>query len=101
MSTCSDSATARGQGQRVISFSFFRRHERHGKLSHSSLSSTDSEFDGIMKNLQLVEKFYPGYSMRVYTDITEKNDAVRHSNLCDMYCNHPALDICDVYNLGG
>ena len=100
LSTCSDSATARGPGQRVISFSFFGKHEKKGKLSHSALSSTDNEFDGIMQNLKLVEKFYPAYSMRLYTDISDETDPTRHSNLCDIYCNHPKLDICDVYNLG-
>jgi hypothetical protein len=69
-------------------------------MSHSTLSSTDTEFDGIMENLKLVEKFYPSYSMRLYTDITDETDPIRHSNLCDMFCNHPKLDICDVYNLG-
>ena len=100
MSTCSESATARGPKQRVISFAFFKSHPKKGKFSHSSLSSTEDEFKGIIRNLELVEKHYPDYSMRLYTDIAEKDDSKRYSDLCDTYCSHPKLDICDVHNLG-
>ena len=50
--------------------------------------------------MELVEKHYPDYSMRLYTDIAEKDDSKRYSDLCDTYCSHPKLDICDVHNLG-
>ena len=99
-STCSESATARGHGQRIISFAFYNNRQIKNKLSHSSISSTDEEFRGIRENLQLVEKYYPSYSMRLYTDITEKTHSNRHSELCAIYCNHPKLDICNVYHLG-
>ena len=99
-STCSESATARGPEQRVISFSFFKKHSKKGKFSHSSLASTEEEFKGILRNLELVEKYYSNYVMRLYTDITEEDDSSKHSALCDIYCNHPKLDICDVHNLG-
>ena len=100
LSTCSESATARGPGQRVISFAFYKTHQNNGKLSHSTVSSTDGEFEGILENLKLVERYYPSYTMRLYTDVTEKSDAKHYSDLCDMFCNHPTLDICDVHNLG-
>ena len=99
-STCSESATARGHGQRIISFAFYNNRKIKNKLSHSSMSSTDEEFTGIMENLKLVEKYYPSYTMRLYTDITEKTHSNRHSELCAIYCNHPKLDICNVYRLG-
>ena len=99
-STCSESATARGQGQRIISFAFYNNRQIKNKLSHSSMSSTDEEFTGILENLKLVEKYYPSYTMRIYTDITEKTHSKRHSELCAIYCNHPKLDICNVYHLG-
>ena len=99
-STCSESATARGKGQRVISFAFYKEHAFKEKLPRSTFPSTDDRFEGIRQNLLLVEKYYPAYTMRLYTDITETTDAKRHSNLCNMYCSHPQLDICNVYSLG-
>ena len=100
LSTCSESATARGPQQRAISFSFFKKHPNKGKFSHSSLASTEEEFKGILRNLELVEKYYSEYVMRLYTDVTEQDDSRRYSELCDIYCNHPKLDICDVHSLG-
>ena len=86
--------------KRSLLMSLKHKHSKKGKFSHSSLSSTEEEFKGILRNLELVEKYYSDYVMRLYTDITEEDESSKHSALCDIYCNHPKLDICDVHNLG-
>lgn len=86
-STCSDTADFRGPDQRVISYSFYG-----GSLN------TDY-FNGIRGNLADVESYYPGYVMRLYTDVSPGQDG--HSYLCGLFCHTGSiLDVCPVQNLG-
>ena len=55
--------------------------------------------DGIKSNLQLMSKYYPGWTMRLYVDFDD-NDPI-FQDLCILACKNPILDICDVKNLPG
>ena len=55
--------------------------------------------EGLRNNLQLMPKFYPGWTMRLYVDFDD-NDPI-FIDLCKLACKNPILDICDVKNLPG
>ena len=86
-STCGQSATDRGPGQKVISYSFY------GKLK-------SAYFNGIFDNLALVQLLYPGYVMRLYIDKNAILTDDKYQDLCDLYCSQDNLDICDVGEIG-
>ena len=86
-STCSQYATDRGPGQKVISFSFY------GKLK-------SAYFNGIAGNLALIPLFYPDYIMRLYLDINALKTEDDYKDLCKLYCSDPNLDLCDVGKIG-
>ena len=56
-------------------------------------------FQGILNNLEVMPRFYPGYSMRLYYDI-DKNGKI-FSELCEVACSNPIIDLCDMNNLPG
>ena len=41
-----------------------------------------------------ISKLYPGWRMRIYHNITEDDEVFPH--MCDLYCNHPHVDTCDM-----
>ena len=86
-STCSQYATDRGPGQKVISYSFY------GKLQ-------SAYFNGIAENLALIQLLYPDYIMRIYLDKNAIQTEDEYQDLCDLYCSEPNLDICDVGEIG-
>ena len=66
--TCSSDSFQRGPHQRVISFSFF------GDIT-SNCHKWRRYFEGIVENLKLIPKYYPGWTMRLYYDLN-KNDLI-------------------------
>ena len=86
-STCSQYATDRGPGQKVISYSFY------GKLQ-------SAYFNGIAENLALIQLLYPDYIMRIYLDKNAIQTEDEYQDLCDLYCSEPNLDLCDVGEIG-
>jgi hypothetical protein len=56
-------------------------------------------FEGIIGNLELMPKYYPGWIMRLYYDL-DKTDPVL-KDLCKLACNDPNIDICDAKHLPG
>ena len=44
--------------------------------------------------LQDLVELYPGWRMRIYHNITEDDEVFPH--MCDLYCNHPHVDTCDM-----
>ncbi len=56
-SMCSAHAAERGEGQRVLGFSFYGD-------TKSKLGKERQYFEGIRENLELVPKFYPGWVLR-------------------------------------
>ena len=87
-SLCSQRATDRGKGQKIISYSFY-----------GSLNS--AYFNGILENLAGVQLLYPEYIMRLYYDREKAmEEPEKFETLCDMFCYESNFDLCDVNNLG-
>ncbi len=93
-SVCSDYATGRGRGQKVVSYSYFRISQKN------NTSDSDDYLEGISKNYEAIQSYYPGFIMRVYTNVSEITEAKTHSDLCNLFCNNDNLDICDITHLG-
>ena len=51
-------------------------------------------FLGIKENLELIRKFYPGWTMRLYYQVNEYQGDVM-KQLCELACSNMELDICD------
>jgi len=90
--TCGINAFHRGPGQKIVGFSFY------GDIN-SDYSKKKGYFEGIVGNLELLPKYYPGWVMRLYYDL-DKNDPV-FNDLCQLACQNPQIDICDARNLPG
>ena len=63
-------------------------------MNSHEVSSTRKYFLGIKENLDLMRKFYPGWTMRVYYQVNEYQGDVM-KKLCEIACSEPELDICD------
>ena len=75
--TCSSDAFYRGPHQKVIGFSFYRH-------VNGSSHRRQGFFVGIVNNLKLLQKFYPGWIIRLYTDL-DRNDT-KLKDICDIAC---------------
>ena len=58
--------------------------------------------DGIRENFELVKRYYPDYTMRLYADLggpvgAVNSDSMAKSALCDLACKEPNFDICDIF----
>ena len=56
-------------------------------------------FKGIIGNLELIPKFYPGWIMRLYHDLDENDPILK--DICALACSEENIDICDVKHLPG
>ena len=63
-------------------------------MNSHEVSSQRKYFLGIKENLDLMRKFYPGWTMRVYYQVNEYQGQVI-KRLCELVCSEPELDICD------
>jgi len=90
--TCSYDAYRRGPHQKIVGFSFY------GNIN-SDYSKKKGYFDGIVGNLELMPKFYPGWTMRLYYDLDKKDPILK--DLCDLACRDSNIDICDTKHLPG
>ena len=90
--TCSYDAFRRGPNQKIIGFSFY------GNID-SDYSKKKGYFEGIVGNLELMPKFYPGWTMRLYYDLDKRDPVLK--DLCDLACRDSNIDICDAKHLPG
>lgn len=90
--TCSYDAYRRGPHQKIIGFSFY------GNID-ADYSKKKGYFEGIIGNLELVPKLYPGWTMRLYYDLDKKDPVLK--DLCDLACRDTNIDICDTKLLPG
>jgi hypothetical protein len=51
-------------------------------------------FGGIKRNLQSVQKYFPGYTMRLYYQVPPKSAFLK--DICGVACSVPNFDLCDV-----
>ena len=75
---CSEFASFRGPGQKVLSFSLY--------------GDADRYWDGIRRNIRDAAEFYPDHIVRIYVDSDEISDLPA---LCRISCAERRLDICD------
>jgi len=85
ISACSSHATARGGRQKVVAYTFFG-------------SIYEEYFEGAKTVVENVAKMYPGWTMRLYHNLTFGNIG-QGDVLCHLWCHHPHLDLCDVRHL--
>ena len=90
--TCSEDAYKRGSDQHVVSFSFYGD---PATPHHKS----KQYFAGIQNNLDSLPQFYPGWTMRLYHDLTKEDPLLQ--DLCSLACSNNHLDLCYVRNLPG
>lgn len=90
-STCSRETYLRGAGQKVIGFSFYDNPKNPNKAKERKY------FQGIEANLNLVDKHYPGWVVRVYYDLTPDSETM--TSLCQLACSRPSLDLCHVRSI--
>ena len=92
--TCGRDAFQRGSHQKVVSFVFY------GK-SNSEQHKTRKYFEGIKSNLDLIKELYgSSWIMRLYYDL-DPADQQLMTQLCDLACAEPQLDLCNVRSLPG
>ncbi|KAG0722107.1 hypothetical protein GWK47_045104 [Chionoecetes opilio] len=86
-STCSDWATVRGGGQRVVSYSLF--------------GAFPSPYHrGIEVLAGRVRDAYPGWTIRLHHDL-DLSSREQRAWACDLACTHPHVDLCHVSHLSG
>ena len=100
-SMCSEDSTKRGDGQKVISFSMFGKHNK-----------TQIYIKYLIRNIKAIRKYYGSeYVIRVYYDNNARRENMylqnlpeaEHKNgiLCDLLCVEPSLDLCNVNYMRG
>lgn len=90
--TCGYDSFLRGFNQKIIAFTFYL-------LPKGERPKSKKYFKGIESNLNLLQKFYPGWVIRLYHDI--QPDTGPHRKLCKIACNDNNIDLCYVRQLPG
>ena len=89
-STCSGDSWQRGNGQRVVAFTFFG--------DPKSVRHNTTYFEGILANVAAISSFYDSdWSIRLYHDIAP--DDPWSWELCKIACSYDRLDLCQVNQL--
>lgn len=83
VSSCGETATLRGAGQKVVSFSVYGKYP-------------SEYYDGVRKLVGRVRQVYPGWTARVYLDPVTPN---LQDWVCSLACEYPHLDFCNVRQL--
>ncbi|ODM91874.1 hypothetical protein Ocin01_14808 [Orchesella cincta] len=85
-SYCSWEATFHGPQQRVISYSLFRSKEKGERKSWKEKLWKR----GLTNNLQSMRKYFPGWVIRVYSDLDDDEF------ICELRCGNLELFWCDI-----
>ena len=85
--TCSKDVIAIGSHQKVLAFTLYQG---------ATFDEMDRDyFDGIERNIFAMKELYPkDYRMRLYYHLPKQTGHFKR--LCNLACNEPRLDICDV-----
>lgn len=78
-STCSQEASEAGLNQKVVTYSYF-----NGKRMNRNYTLD------IQENLENIRNFYPGWYMRVYSDMPLTNE------LCNLVCDNQDFYFCPI-----
>ncbi|XP_063870040.1 uncharacterized protein LOC135105628 isoform X1 [Scylla paramamosain] len=93
-STCSDFATQRGGGQKVIAYSYYSTEA----TTDSGSTHYKKYLGSLHKQARRIAKAYPGFLMRVYHNVSATDDTAT-AFLCRLVCTHAHVDLCDVTRL--
>ncbi|XP_076046063.1 uncharacterized protein LOC143028183 isoform X2 [Oratosquilla oratoria] len=93
-STCSDFATQRGGGQKVVSYSYYNPKPFLDKKSLNFKRYLEPMYTKT-KNFS---ELYPGWVMRLYHNISD-DDPSGTAYLCQIFCSNPMVDLCHVERL--
>jgi len=88
--TCGSKGLSRGPGQKVVSFSLF------GNPSKFKFQKK-KYVKGVEYNLEGIQKFYPGWLMRVYLEDSFNSEALQW--LIELENQSAILDLCFVENI--
>ena len=94
-SSCNKFTSHLGSGQNVLSYSFYSA----VTLSHRKDEVTGEEhwlrYLGLLPDiLGNMTRDYPGWRLRLYHNLTQDHDQMGF--LCNLYCNNPHMDLCDM-----
>lgn len=84
-SSCGFTADMRGPGQNVVSYSFYGDEQ-------------NQYFMGIERNIVDVQQHYPGWSVRVYHNLSKSQQTAL---FCPLACRYNFVDFCDVRDIAG
>ncbi|XP_037786659.1 uncharacterized protein LOC119582472 isoform X2 [Penaeus monodon] len=95
-STCSDYATQRGGGQRVVSYVYYAKAGRsvRGSIGYKKYLSQ------LYSTVDVIGRVYPGWVVRIHHNVTTE-DEVGMAELCRIYCDHDYVDLCHAHDLPG
>ncbi|XP_042855242.1 uncharacterized protein LOC122242092 isoform X2 [Penaeus japonicus] len=95
-STCSDFATQRGGGQRVVSYVYYSKTGRSvkGSMAYKKYLSQ------LYNTVDVIGRVYPGWMVRIHHNVTIQ-DTVAMAELCRIYCDHDYVDLCHAHDLPG
>ena len=89
LSSCNQFTSMLGSGQNVLSYAYFT------PWSSKLKDGNSDQYYMLLEPLAVnISKLYPGWRMRIYHNITEDDEVFPH--MCDLYCNHPHVDTCDM-----
>ena len=89
LSSCNQFTSLLGSGQNVLSYAYFT------PWSSKLKDGNSDQYYMLLEPLAVnISKLYPGWRMRIYHNITEDDEVFPH--MCDLYCNHPHVDTCDM-----
>lgn len=95
-SACSDYATQRGGGQRVVSYVYYAKGGRSVRESHDYKKYLSQLYDTV----HVIGRVYPGWLVRIHHNVTA-DDEVGTAELCRIYCDHDHVDLCHAHDLPG
>ncbi|XP_043215370.1 uncharacterized protein LOC122378413 [Amphibalanus amphitrite] len=87
VSNCGPTADRRGARQNVLAYTFFG-------------TNVSAYLSGIERNAMRSLEFYPGWTMRVFHD-GKDSSAEWNKTACEVTCQFPNVDFCDVRRLPG
>src|SRR3989442_1781462 len=91
-SSCSDEGTHYQTAQNVISFSLFYPENSPNLIPGSPQTSPLNYQIGLLQNLIMMRKHYPGYSLRVYTSLPLRP----REYYCELLCQNKDIFWCDI-----
>jgi len=99
-STCNSYTSALGAGQKVLSYSYYTPWQ----AAKARYSPGGAPLNSVARFQELLEplassagELYPDWRLRIYHNVSQGEPAWQ--KLCNLYCRHQHVDLCDVRQL--